>query len=139
MTATLRPPGLSGASRARGSPSLRVMPNDVKGSFAPFRFPADTPWMIADGSSNVKQFRWLPADGSTPDLGLPREFSGAAAIWGYVGGDGVLETEFLGGGRTYQYFPVPFDEYLSMVAAPSRGKHVYWVIRQKGYPYIRTV
>ena len=42
---------------------------------------------------------------------------------GYGRDAGILEVEFASGG-VYQYMDVPEAEYLALLAAPSKGKHV---------------
>jgi KTSC domain len=69
----------------------------------------ETEWRTDFASSNVAAFRWIPDD---PYPLQVRFLNGMT--YGYVAGQSIFE---------------------EMVAAPSKGKFVYHVLKRGGYPY----
>lgn len=62
---------------------------------------------------------------------LPVQSSNLRSI-GYDQGDKILEVEFHGG-RLYQYFDVPPEIYINLMASPSKGKYHAYFVKNRFY------
>lgn len=53
---------------------------------------------------------------------------------GYYPVKQILEVEFIGG-RIYQYFDVPIDDFIGLINAPSKGEYINdWI--KDSYDYV---
>jgi hypothetical protein len=59
--------------------------------------------------------------------------SSTIASIGYAPDERVLELEFRQGGKVYQYFEVPFEEYNAFLQADSKGTYLNEKFKPRGY------